>query len=137
MGYYTGTIFEIAHPASSSSLGGGGRYDGMIGRFLGADVPAAGFSIGFERILDLVELPTEGAADAVALLYDAGVEPAVLMELKAALIDGGRRVRLERAPRNVKPLLEQLAASGFSRVATVSAGITDIAQLEFRALREA
>ncbi|MFM6975132.1 MAG: histidine--tRNA ligase, partial [Agromyces sp.] len=50
MGYYTGTIFEISHPEVSYSLGGGGRYDGMIGRFLGQDVPACGFSIGFERI---------------------------------------------------------------------------------------
>ncbi len=136
MGYYTGTIFEIAHPASSSSLGGGGRYDGMIGRFLGADVPAAGFSIGFERILDLVEVPSDGNADAVALLYDPGVEPATLMELKAALIGEGRRVRLERAPRNVKPLLEQLAASGFSAVATVTSDVADVTQLHFRALRE-
>ena len=45
MGYYTGTIFEIAHPLVSYSLGGGGRYDGMIGRFLGQDVPAVGFSL--------------------------------------------------------------------------------------------
>lgn len=136
MGYYTGTIFEIAHPSSSSSLGGGGRYDGMIGRFLGTEVPAAGFSIGFERILDLVELPSDGRADAVALLYDAGVERATLMELKAALIADGRRVRLERAPRNVKPLLEQLAASGFSGVATVTADVTEVGQLQFRALRD-
>jgi histidyl-tRNA synthetase len=39
MGYYTGTIFEVAHPDFSYSLGGGGRYDGMIGRFLGTDGP--------------------------------------------------------------------------------------------------
>ena len=61
MGYYTGAIFEIAHPSSTSSLGGGGRYDGMIGRFLGTDVPATGFSIGFERVLDLIDLGTEKA----------------------------------------------------------------------------
>src|SRR5690606_1603356 len=42
MGYYTGTIFELAHPSVSYSLGGGGRYDGMIGRFLGQQVPAVG-----------------------------------------------------------------------------------------------
>src|SRR6185312_5410741 len=54
MGYYTGTILELAHPSVAYSLGGGGRYDGMIGRFLGQDVPAVGFSIGFERIVDLV-----------------------------------------------------------------------------------
>ena len=47
MGYYTGTIFEIAHPDFGYSLGGGGRYDYMIGRFLGQEVPACGFSIGF------------------------------------------------------------------------------------------
>ncbi len=46
MGYYTGAIFEVAHPSLGYSLGGGGRYDGMIGRFLGTDVPAAGFSLG-------------------------------------------------------------------------------------------
>jgi len=134
MGYYTGTIFEIAHPASSSSLGGGGRYDGMIGRFLGVDVPAAGFSIGFERIVDLVELPTDESTDAVALLYDADVAPARLMELKTDLIAGGTRVRLERTPRNLKPLLQQLAASGFTRIATVTADVVDVGDLRFRKL---
>ncbi|MCX8530388.1 MAG: ATP phosphoribosyltransferase regulatory subunit, partial [Rhodoluna sp.] len=42
MGYYTGTIFEIEHPESGSSIGGGGRYDGMVGRWLGTDAPAVG-----------------------------------------------------------------------------------------------
>lgn len=54
-GYYTGTIFELHHPDSSGSIGGGGRYDGMVGRFLGVDVPACGFSIGFERVVELVD----------------------------------------------------------------------------------
>jgi histidyl-tRNA synthetase len=138
MGYYTGTIFEIAHPSSTSSLGGGGRYDGMIGRFLGTDVPAAGFSIGFERILDLVRLPQAEATDAVVLLYDANVAPPTLLALKSALLDigapGGRRVRLERRPRNLKPLLEQLSASGFGQFAAVTAATTSIDELEFRPL---
>jgi histidyl-tRNA synthetase len=120
MGYYTGAIFEIAHPSSTSSLGGGGRYDGMIGRFLGVDVPAAGFSIGFERIVDLVELPDDGSADAAALVFDDGVEPVRLLELQSALLaEGAERVRLEHRPRNLKALLEQLAVSGFARVAMV------------------
>ena len=134
MGYYTGTIFEIAHPSSTSSLGGGGRYDGMIGRFLGTDVPAVGFSIGFERLIDLVDLGQETQADAVALLYDADADPVRLMELKAGLVAEGKRVRLERAPRNLKPLLEQLAASGFTRVANVSAETEGTGQLQFRPL---
>ena len=51
MSYYTGTIFEIMMPELGISCGGGGRYDKMVGRFTGKDVPACGFSIGFERII--------------------------------------------------------------------------------------
>lgn len=50
MGYYTGMVFEIVSPKFGSSIAGGGRYDEMIGKFLGESVPAVGFSIGFERI---------------------------------------------------------------------------------------
>ena len=53
MGYYTGQVFEITHPDMSGSVAGGGRYDKLIGRSLGHDVPACGFSIGFERIVDI------------------------------------------------------------------------------------
>ena len=134
MGYYTGTIFEIAHPDLPYSLGGGGRYDGMIGRFLGVDVPAAGFSIGFERIVDLVRLRDDESAGGVALVYDSDVTSATLMRLKAELIASGRRVRLERAPRNLKPLLAQLTASGFTEIATVSIGAATVADLRMRKL---
>ncbi len=133
MGYYTGTIFEISHPNSNSSLGGGGRYDGMIGRFLDAEVPAAGFSLGFERIIELVEFPAEGVSDSVVLIHDE-VAPATLASLKAALISQGKRVRLERRPKNLKPLFEQLAASGYREVAFVTAGAGDRDSLEFRQL---
>src|SRR5438034_887204 len=54
MGYYTGQVFEITHPGMNSSVAGGGRYDQLIGRSLGHDVPACGFSIGCERILGLL-----------------------------------------------------------------------------------
>ena len=134
MGYYTGTIFEIAHPDLPYSLGGGGRYDGMIGRFLGVDVPAAGFSIGFERIVDLVRLRDDERVGGIALVYDSDVTSAALMQLKAELIASGRRVRLERAPRNLKPLLAQLAASGFVEIATVSTGAATVADLRMRKL---
>jgi len=134
MGYYTGAIFEIEHPDLPYSLGGGGRYDGMIGRFLGADVPAAGFSIGFERIVDLVRLRDDESVAGVALVYDSDVTSTSLMHLKAELIANGRRVRLERAPRNLKPLLAQLAASGFVEIAMVSAGAATVADLRMRKL---
>lgn len=54
MGYYTGTIFEAVSPEFGSSIAGGGRYDKMIGNLIGEDVPAVGFSIGFERICEII-----------------------------------------------------------------------------------
>ncbi len=120
MGYYTGTIFEIAHPASGSSVGGGGRYDGMIGRFLGTDVPACGFSIGFERIVDLV--PDDSSAeDRVLVLYEAGTHPERLLAAKLALVAEGRSVRLERKAKNLRAQLERASADGFGRVGTIPA----------------
>ena len=133
MGYYTGAIFEAMHPSAGYSLGGGGRYDGMIGRFLGTDVPATGFSIGFERIVDLVTIAEDAAADAVVLLHDSGADPARLVALKAELVAQGRRVRLERAPRNVKALLDSLAASGYRQFAHVGDAAT-AADLDLRDL---
>ena len=133
MGYYTGAIFEVTHPSVNYSLGGGGRYDGMIGRFLGSDVPATGFSLGFERLVELVRLPNSGTTDAVALIHD-DVAPATLAAIKSALIETGARVRLEHRTKNIKPLLEQLAASGFSRFAYLTAEAAGVDDLEFRDL---
>ena len=135
MGYYTGTIFEVAHPSVDYSLGGGGRYDGMIGRFLGAEVPAVGFSLGFERLVELVELVDDATTDAVALLHDADADPAVLVALQARLIRAGARVRLERRPKNVAPLLQQLVEAGFARYAVVPAGASVDTELDFRPLK--
>jgi histidyl-tRNA synthetase len=133
MGYYTGAIFEIAHPSLGYSLGGGGRYDGMIGRFLGTDVPAAGFSLGFERLVDLVELDDDERQEAVALLHEGNVDPVRLLQLQGELVASGKRVRLERRPKNVKPLLELLEASGFSSYAAVGPDAT-LDSLEWKAL---
>jgi len=135
MGYYTGPIFEVAHPQLGYSLGGGGRYDGMIGRFLGTDVPATGFSLGFERLIDLVELPAdEGEGDA-ALVYDRDVEPAALLALQRQLVAEGARVRLVKRPKNLKSALDQLAVDGFARFATVSQETgTDASALDWRPL---
>ncbi len=124
MGYYTGTIFEVAHPSLGYSLGGGGRYDGMIGRFLGTDVPATGFSLGFERLVDLVELPGDDDSEAIALIHERDTDPAALVALKTELIERGSRVRLEPRVKNLRVLLDQLAASGFTHFASVDATTT-------------
>lgn len=126
MGYYTGTIFELSHPSVDYSLGGGGRYDGMIGRFLGQDVPAVGFSIGFERIVDLLDDTTDAAAPAVVLVHDRDVPVGELLAHKAALIGGGFRVRLEQRTKNLKALLERAASDGYTSFATVGTGATSL-----------
>ena len=128
MGYYTGTIFELAHPSVSYSLGGGGRYDGMIGRFLGQQIPAVGFSLGFERLADLLEPDSDAAAQAIVLVHDADVPLVELIAHKAAIVRSlspskGGRVRLERRVKNFKALLERSAADGYTAFATVSAGV--------------
>ncbi|WP_029149233.1 histidine--tRNA ligase [Microbacterium indicum] len=125
MGYYTGTIFEIAHPDVSYSLGGGGRYDGMIGRFLGQDVPAVGFSIGFERIVDLVAIGEGDAGEAVVLVHDRDVPLTELLGHKARLVAAGARVRLEQRTKNLKGLLARAEADGYTGFATVAAGQQD------------
>ncbi|MGD8195041.1 histidine--tRNA ligase [Herbiconiux sp. P18] len=134
MGYYTGTIFEIEHPDVSFSLGGGGRYDGMIGRFLSESVPACGFSIGFERIIDLVDDPAAGAVESLALVHDKAADPERLLALKRQLVGQGKRVRLERRTKNLGPLLERLAEAGFDAFAQVGRDTTEAGQLEFKPL---
>jgi len=126
MGYYTGTIMELAHPSVGYSLGGGGRYDGMIGRFLGQQVAAVGFSLGFERLVDLVTSETDAAAEAIVLIHDADVPVAELVSHKARLIAGGARVRLERRTKNLKALLERSASDGYTAFATMAAGNPDL-----------
>jgi histidyl-tRNA synthetase len=121
MGYYTGTIFEIEHPESGSSIGGGGRYDGMVGRWTGNDVPAVGISIGFERAVDLVDEGLGADEHAVVLVLESDSAKTVANALAAQrdLIALGHSVRLELRPKKLGLLLEQLAEQGISRWASV------------------
>lgn len=124
MGYYTGTIFELAHPSVDYSLGGGGRYDGMIGRFLGQQVAAVGFSIGFERLVDLLPETAADGAGSVVLVHDRDVPLAQLLALKTHLVANGVRVRIEQRAKNMKALLERSAADGYTAFATVGTETT-------------
>lgn len=108
----------------------------MIGRFLGQDVPAVGFSIGFERVVDLIELDTSSGPAAVALVADADTPLDDLMSLKRALVADGLRVRLEKRQKNMKTLLARLETEGFQRFASVRPGDRDAAALSWRELGE-
>lgn len=121
-GYYTGSIFELHHPDFAGSIGGGGRYDTMIGRFLGVDVPACGFSIGFERVVDLVDSARfANEARKVALVYSADVPPGRLVAWQRRLIAVGAEVRLVPRRRNLARQLEGLVGEGFGEWAEISA----------------
>jgi histidyl-tRNA synthetase len=119
MSYYTGTIFEIAMPEFGGSCGGGGRYDKMVGKFTGNDVPACGFSIGFERIVLLLmesgfQVPTRPKQ--VAYLVEKGVTGQelcnVLAQAQKARQDG-IQVLVARMNKNKKFQKEQLMKEGY------------------------
>ncbi len=119
MSYYTGTIFEIAMPELGISCGGGGRYDKMVGRFTGKDVPACGFSIGFERIILILmesgfKVPDQ--SNKVAYLIEKGVSGEALCRIIAeaqAERQDGTQVLVTRMNKNKKFQKEQLTAEGY------------------------
>ena len=94
LAYYTGAIMELAAPEVAGSLGGGGRYDNLIGMFLGRDVPACGFSVGLERIIVVMAernmfppTVTRASVDAMVTLWNeesGGEALALASELRAA-----------------------------------------------------
>ncbi|MEE0685508.1 MAG: histidine--tRNA ligase [Lachnospiraceae bacterium] len=119
MSYYTGTIFEIVMPELGASCGGGGRYDKMVGKFTGQEVPACGFSIGFERIILLMlesgfKIPNE--SEKVAYLIEKGVSGDRLCEIIAkaqATRAEGKQVLVARMNKNKKFQKEQLINEGY------------------------
>jgi histidyl-tRNA synthetase len=111
MGYYTGQIFEMSHPRMRSSVAGGGRYDKLIGRSLDRDVPACGFSIGFERIVDLIERGTR--RDVIALLAEADVPAIEVLASARELRSQGQQVEVVRRSGKFGAQLTRLENSGF------------------------
>ena len=98
LSYYTGAIMEVNVADLAGSLGGGGRYDNLVGMFSGQDIPACGFSLGLERILVVMTErgmfpPTLAAspADVMLATFDASAA-AEAMRVAAALRAGGLRV---------------------------------------------
>jgi histidyl-tRNA synthetase len=112
MGYYTGQIFEISHPKMRSSVAGGGRYDKLIGRSLDRDVPACGFSIGFERIVDLLERGTQ--RDTVALLAEADVPAIEILATARDLRNRGQAIEAIRRSGKFGAQLTRLENAGFT-----------------------
>ena len=101
LSYYTGAIMEISVPDLPGSLGGGGRYDNLVGMFLGSEVPACGFSLGLERILVVMQeramFPLhvhESAVDVVVAAIDEQAQVAALETATELRRAGNLRVDL-------------------------------------------
>ena len=122
MSYYTGTIFEFAMDEFGGSVGGGGRYDEMIGKFTGQPTPACGFSIGFERIVMLLlergyEIPDN--KEKLALLIEKGMPQEKMLEVLAFAKEqraAGKQVMLSIMKKNKKFQKEQLSQEGYTEI---------------------
>ncbi len=120
MGYYTGTIFEIAMEGFSGSVAGGGRYDKVIGKFSSTEVPACGFSIGFERIVSILmddNFNCSISSHKKAYLYEKGIESERLeLILKKASNERaeGTTVLVSMMNKNKKFQKEQLNQLGYT-----------------------
>jgi histidyl-tRNA synthetase len=132
MGYYTGQIFEVGHPDLSYSIAGGGRYDKLVGRSLGRDVPACGFSIGFERIVDLIGAPAR--TDQLAVLFEADVPLTDAVAAARRLRADGRTVTVVRRSGKLGAQLGRLEEAGVTSYVALRADTAADASLEERPL---
>ncbi len=119
MGYYTGQIFEVAHPGVGYSLAGGGRYDGMTARFGAPALPMCGFSIGFERICDLVDPALfTGAGRKVAVLCSDQAEQLACLSRATSLREAepATTFNVLRRARNARKQHDDLSRLGYGEV---------------------
>lgn len=117
MGYYTGQIFEIGIAGYPHSVGGGGRYDRMIGKLSGRDVPACGFSIGFERIIGILMergFVPPNQSRKVALIYDPERdEIKAVLQAAQNLRSKGHVVSVQPRKKDMRKQLDSLMSFGF------------------------
>lgn len=123
-GYYTGAVFEIATPLFGGAVGGGGRYDNLIGKFIGQQVPAVGFSIGFERICSILleqnyRIPNE--REKCAFLYDDTVPFAEIMKFAESLRKDYNVAIIKKA-KKPGPQYDMLEKQGYTKFASVKEG---------------
>ena len=127
MSYYTGPIFEIAMDEYGGSVGGGGRYDGMIEKFIGQSVPACGFSIGFERIIMLLlerNFQVPESPRKKAYLLDKRLSPEQIREAVADAMkerESGIDVNVLVMKKNKKFQKQQLEEEGYMEIVEVFA----------------
>ena len=122
MSYYTGPIFEISMDEYGGSVGGGGRYDEMIGRFTGQQTPACGFSIGFERIVMLLlerDFKVPGSAEKTAFMIEKNMPKDKMAKIFATARErraAGECINIVMMKKNKKFQKAQLTAEGYTEI---------------------
>lgn len=116
-GYYTGTVFEVFDDDFGRAIGGGGRYDKMIEKFLGTPVPAVGCSIGLYVVVMLMNergyvLPSKK----LALVYDKGDSYSDVLSEKIRLMDEGYEVAVFAFPKNFANFALRLKNNGYTKL---------------------
>ena len=120
MSYYTGPIFEIAMDEFGGSVGGGGRYDEMIGKFTGNNTCACGFSIGFERIVMLLlergyQVPTKNGKKAYLIEKNMPADKLVeIFKQATAERQAGTQVNISIMKKNKKFQKDQMTTEGYT-----------------------
>ncbi len=119
-GYYTGTVFEIESREFRGALAGGGRYDRLVGKFIGESVPAVGFSIGFERIFSILRDKKETDGQKKAVIFYKGDKPAEALNAfrRAASLRGEWEVSVAPFPKKLGKALAKYGERGFSAFMT-------------------
>ncbi len=115
MGYYTSTIFELYYGDAGMAIGGGGRYDKMIGKLSGVDAPACGFSIGYERLIDILlergfSVP---AGTRLALFYQEGDDLTEVIKHSIALRDTYSIVSVFLKKKKFGKQVDRIKSEGF------------------------
>ena len=125
-GYYTGVVFEIkcTSPFFQGAIGGGGRYDNLIGKFIGQQIPAVGFSIGFERlclILSEISYKIPGAKEKCALLYDEETDFPTVLEA-AEKLRADYTVAVLHKAKKLGPMFDMLEKQSYTKFAQFKNG---------------
>lgn len=121
-GYYTGMVFEISSPHFSGAVGGGGRYDKMIGKFIGEEVPAVGFSIGFERICSILlenNFSVPSIKEKCAVLYDDSVPFSEVLK-EAEKLRENYLVSVIKKAKKMGPQFSMLEEHGYTKFAQLN-----------------
>jgi len=131
MGYYTGSIFEIAYKDLGYSIAGGGRYDEMVGNFIGEKIPAIGFSIGFERLVNQLMEENFKVPDLekVVLLYEPSDRYIDVLAKAESIRKKGYIVSVYEKSKKLGKQLNQFQGYGYKKFAVYEGDETEIKEL--------